>query len=90
VSQARTLISLVKIGLSPKIQKNLDIVRVIGNKSEHPGQIDLNDDPATETKLFELINIIADTMITKPKEIDKLFGSLPEGKKEVIQRRDSN
>ncbi len=80
--------SLVKKGLSPKIQKALDIVRVIGNESVHPGQIDLNDDPATTTKLFELINIIADTMITQPKEIDKLFDSLPEGKKEAIQRRD--
>lgn len=81
--------SLVKKGLSPKIQKALDIVRVIGNESVHPGQIDLNDDPATTTKLFELINIIADTMITQPKEIDKLFDGLPEGKKEAILRRDS-
>lgn len=80
--------SLVKKGLSPKIQKALDIVRVVGNESVHPGQIDLNDDPATTTKLFELINIIADTMITQPKEIDKLYDSLPNGKKEAIQRRD--
>ena len=80
--------SLVKKGLSPKIQKALDIVRVVGNESVHPGQIDLSDDPATTAKLFELINIIADTMITQPKEIDKLFDSLPEGKKEAIQKRD--
>jgi hypothetical protein len=80
--------SLVKKGLSPKIQKALDIVRAVGNESVHPGQIDLNDDPATTTKLFELINIIVDRMITQPKEIDKLFDSLPEGKKEAIQRRD--
>jgi hypothetical protein len=27
-------------------------------------------------------------MITQPKEIDKLFDTLPDGKKEAIQRRD--
>jgi len=80
--------SLVKKGLSPKTQKALDVVRVIGNESVHPGQIDLSDDPATTTKLFELINIIADTMITHHKEIDKLFDSLPDAKKAAIQKRD--
>jgi hypothetical protein len=80
--------SLVKKGLPDRIQKALDVVRVIGNESVHPGQIDLNDNPAITTKLFELINFIADAMITKPKEIDKLFDGLPDGKKEAIQKRD--
>jgi hypothetical protein len=80
--------SLVKKGLPDRIQKALDVVRVIGNESVHPGQIDLNDNPATTSKLFELVNIIADKMITEPKEIDKLFDGLPDGKKEAIQKRD--
>jgi hypothetical protein len=49
----------------------------------------LTDDPTTTTKLFGLVNIIADTMITQPKEIDKLFDTLPDGKKEAIQRRNT-
>lgn len=80
--------NLVKKGLSPKIQMALDVVRVVGNGSVHPGQIDLNDDPAVTAKLFELVNIIADTMISHPKEIEKLYGSLPEGKKAAIEKRD--
>lgn len=80
--------SLVKKGLSPKIQRALDIVRVIGNESVHPGQIDLMDDPTTTTKLFELVNLIAQTMITEPKEIDRIFETLPPSKKEAIQKRD--
>lgn len=80
--------SLVKKGLSDRVQKALDVVRVIGNESVHPGQIDLNDNPATTSKLFELVNIIADKMITEPKEIDELFDGLPEGKKEAILKRD--
>lgn len=45
--------------LPPAVQKALDIVRVIGNESVHPGQIDLNDDPNITSKLVELVNIIA-------------------------------
>lgn len=81
--------SLVKKGLPIAVQKALDIVRVVGNESVHPGQIDLNDNPAITSKLFELVNIIAAKMITEPKEIDKLFDGLPEGKKEAILRRDT-
>jgi len=84
----KDIASLVKKGLSPKIQKALDIFRVVSNESVHPGQIDLNDDHATTTKLFELINIIAETMITQPKKTDNLFDTLPEGKKAAILRRD--
>jgi hypothetical protein len=80
--------SLVKKGLPAAVQKALDIVRVIGNESVHPGQIDLNDNPAITSKLFELVNMIAAKMITEPKEIDKLFEGLPQGKKEAIQKRD--
>lgn len=79
---------LVKNGLSPVVQRSLDIVRVVGNESVHPGVIDLNDDPETVKNLFKLINIIADTMITRPKEIDMLYGSLPSDKREAIQKRD--
>lgn len=80
--------SLVKKGLPERVQKALDVVRVIGNEAVHPGQIDLNDDPAITAKLFDLINIITDVMITQPKEIEKMFDSLPDGKKAAIEKRD--
>jgi hypothetical protein len=80
--------SLVKKGLPSAVQKALDVVRVIGNEAVHPGTIDLNDDPTITAKLFELVNIIAAKMITEPKEIDRLFEGLPQGKKEAIQKRD--
>jgi hypothetical protein len=82
--------NLVKKGLPQKIQQALDIVRVIGNNAVHPGQIDLKDDPDTAMKLFELINLVADVMISQPKEIERLYGTLPLGQKDAIQQRDKN
>lgn len=82
--------SLVKKGLNPTIQKSLDIVRVIGNEAVHPGTIDLNDKPETAIVLFNLVNIIADAMITQPKMIDSLYEGLPTDKRDQIQNRDKN
>lgn len=81
---------LVKRGLDEKIQQALDIVRVIGNGSVHPGQINLNDNKETAYKLFELVNLIAYTMITQKKEIDNLYNSLPSEKLEGIKKRDED
>ncbi len=80
--------SLVKKGLNPKVQKSLDIVRVVGNESVHPGTIDLRDQPQTAVKLATLINMIADAKITQPKLVDELYNGLPEAKREEINKRD--
>lgn len=80
--------NLVKKGLPVKVQQSLDIVRVIGNHAVHPGQIDLTDDIDTASKLFMLINIIAEVMITQPKEVDNLFNSLPVNQLAGIKQRD--
>lgn len=81
---------LVEKGLDTKVQKALDIVRVIGNEAVHPGTIDLKDDTETAQALFKLVNLIAEKMISEPKEIDALFGSLPEAKRKGIEARDKN
>ncbi|MCF6208131.1 MAG: DUF4145 domain-containing protein, partial [Ghiorsea sp.] len=81
---------LVKEGLPPKVQKALDSVRVIGNEAVHPGSIDLKDDLNTVNKLFKLVNFIANKMITEPREIDAIYGSLPQDKIDGINQRDSN
>ena len=83
--------SLVKKGLSPKVQQALDIVRVVGNNAVHPGQIDLNDDKDVANSLFGLINLIADVMITQPKHVEELYQDVvPEPQREAIKRRDGS
>jgi hypothetical protein len=80
--------NLVKKGLSQKVQKALDVVRVVGNNAVHPGQIDLKDDAATVEELFGLVNLIAEVMITQPKHVDQLYDSLPESQRKAIEKRD--
>jgi hypothetical protein len=79
---------LARKGLPVQIQQALDIVRVVGNNAVHPGEIDLRDDRDTAIRLFQLINLIADAMITQPRNIEAMFGSLPAGAREAIDRRD--
>ena len=80
--------ALVAKGLLPTIKECLDIVRVIGNEAVHPGVIDLNDKPEIAVRLFELINIITQTMITQPIMIEELNKQIPLGKLERIEQRD--
>lgn len=79
--------SLVSKNLNPLVQKSLDIVRVIGNEAVHPGVIDLNDDRDTANRLFDLVNSIADQMITHPKTVEELYDKLPEPKRKAIEER---
>jgi len=77
-------------GLPSKIQRSLDVVRVIGNNAVHPGSIDLKDDKKTAISLFNILNIIVEKMITEPQKIDEIYDNLPEPAKKSITRRDGN
>ncbi|SCL22920.1 protein of unknown function [Micromonospora rhizosphaerae] len=80
---------LVGSGLDPRVQKAMDIVRVVGNNAVHPGQISLDDDPNLLPSLFRLINMVVEEMISRPKHLDQLFELLPEQAREGIERRNS-
>lgn len=78
------LVSLQKKGLSGDLVKAMHTVRIVGNESVHPGQIDLRDDRTTAIGIFRLINIIVQRLISDQKDIDKLFSDLPESKTKDI------
>lgn len=81
--------SLVKKGLNPLVQKSFDALRITGNSGAHPGEINLEENPEKVIKLFELLNFIAEKMISEPKEIGNFYEDLPEGAKEAVVKRDS-
>lgn len=85
----KDIASLVAKGLNPLIQKALDIVRVIGNEAVHPGVINLDDNKEIAIKLFGLVNIISEQMISQPKQINDLYGDLPKDKLDGIDKRDA-
>lgn len=85
----KNIAALVKRGLSVEVQQALDIVRVVGNKAVHPGQIAFDVDSIdTAETLFTLINIIVDRLISEPKRIASIFDKLPDSVKEAVQKRD--
>lgn len=79
---------LVKRGLPELVQQSLDIVRVTGNNAAHPGQIS-TDDPEVVIKLFGLINIVCEYMVTLPNRVNGIYSGLPPGSLDAIRDRDS-
>lgn len=79
--------SLVQKGLPTEIQQSLDLVRVIGNESVHPGELDLKDDKETAYFLFELVNLIIEEKITRFKKISTHYNKLPKSKLDGINNR---
>jgi len=80
---------LVEKGLDSGIQQALDSVRIVGNHAVHPGQISLADDADTASSLFEMINIVVEQMIARPKRLEEFYRDLPESKREGVEQRDS-
>lgn len=80
---------LVAAGLPVMIQQALDSLRVIGNEAVHPGQMDLRDDLDTAIGLFDLLNVIVEDRITRPKHIAQMYAKLPAGKLQGIVNRDT-
>ncbi|WP_025582661.1 DUF4145 domain-containing protein [Cupriavidus taiwanensis] len=80
---------LVARGLDTHVQQALDAVRVIGNEAVHPGELDLSDDVETATSLFELVNIIAEEMISRPKRVQAMYDKIPASKRNGIEARNA-
>ncbi|WP_445576621.1 DUF4145 domain-containing protein [Pseudomonas sp. G7(2022)] len=80
--------ALVQKGLAPQVQQALDLVRVTGNQAVHPGEMSLEDSPEHVTIMFEMINLIVEELIARPKQIAERFGKLPAGALAAIAKRD--
>jgi hypothetical protein len=81
--------ALVGKGLPPQVRDALDICRVVGNNAVHPGEINVDDDPALVAELFELINFIVAQTIERERSIAAMVAKLPQGARDAIARRDA-
>lgn len=79
---------MVADGLSPLVQKALDVCRVIGNEAVHPGELDLQDTPELAAGLFEMLNFIVSDRIERPAVIEEIYGKIPPEKRQWIEERD--
>ena len=60
-------------GMPDRLRQALDMVRVIGDKPIKPGQIDDEDDQSMGLKLFAVIDLIADAMISQQNKLDEIY-----------------
>jgi hypothetical protein len=80
---------LVKKGLVlGPLQQAMDSLRIFSNQAVHNGFVKLADQPETVMFLFRLMNYIVEQLITRPKEIEAIYASLPPDKLAGIKKRD--
>lgn len=80
--------ALVRKGLPIEIQQALDVVRVVGNNAVHPGEISADDIEDITPTLFDLVNMIVEDRIARPRKLADMFKSLPSGAIAAITKRD--
>ena len=80
--------SLVSKGLPLAVQRSLDVVRVVGNNAVHPGELSEGDIAEVALSLFELVNIIVEDRISRPKALEDLYQRLPQGARDSVDKRD--
>lgn len=74
---------LAKLGISSRLKKAFEIVRITGNNAIHPGRLDINDNLDIAYALFDLLNIITQETITHPKELDEMFNRVKHPKQKT-------
>ena len=81
--------AMVSAGLPTQVLNALDVVRVIGNNAVHPGRIDISDDQDAVAALAQLVNLIVEDRISKPRHISENFDKLPQSIKDAIAARNA-
>jgi hypothetical protein len=72
------------------VQQALDVVRIVGNAAVHPGDLRVDDDEPLARTMFGLVNLIAEDLLTKPKQVQALFNGMPQGPRDAVARRDAS
>ena len=65
----------------------MDSVRILGNSAVHPGLLDLRDDDEAAHRMFTLLNLVVEQMISTPKMIDQTWEQLPADPRNAAEMR---
>lgn len=65
--------------------KALDIIRISGNESVHPGTLNLNDNKDDVFYLFDLLNMVCDQFYTQPRKMEEMYNKLPKSKRIISE-----
>lgn len=85
----RQIQNLIKSGEDPMNVLCMDICRILGNESVHPGTINLNEDTETATILFMFINMATDRLFTAKRRVEELYQKLPEEARKALEARNA-
>ncbi|HDS1748099.1 DUF4145 domain-containing protein [Pseudomonas sp. M2] len=80
--------TLVQGGLDPHIQQALDVIRVTGNNAVHPLDMSPEDLRDYVPVMFDMISLIVEERIARPRKIAERFAGLPEKARQAIEKRD--
>lgn len=81
--------NLVKKGLSKEVQMALDGLRITGNQSVHPGELNVDENEEMVESLFFLLNFITEKMITDKRKVEEFYEKMPKGLREAVKKRDN-
>ena len=72
---------LKKRHIDSSLIKAIDIIRISGNESVHPGTLDLSENKDDALYLFDLLNMICDQFFTQPRKMQEMYEKMPESKR---------
>lgn len=76
-------------GVPETVQQSMDILRIGGNGALHPGELRLDDDPATLDVLFGLLSYVVQETVVRRAAIAELYNRIPEEKRAQIDARNA-
>mgnify|MGYP003361758233 CR=1 FL=1 len=79
---------IAQAGADPTVIKSMEILRITGNKALHGYAIAADgDNAASFSSLVELISLIIEERITRPKRVEQLYNNLPKEEREKADRK---
>jgi len=67
--------------IDSSLVKALDIIRISGNESVHPGTLNLDENKDDALYLFDLLNMICDQFFAQPRKMQEMYEKMPESKR---------